>query len=160
MVAEDVQSRVFRDPEHLLPSPAPCWGVWDKQHPGTLHTLEYTLITGTCWHHNSSLRNKKEPKNETYTVYVYTAHTHTCRYVKENLRPASFMNSPRKSSARRLCIWLAVQLESMVMRAVIPTAAGDDCPLMWGTVRLKEQAGILSSFVCSYRITHAPQESL
>lgn len=42
LVAEDVQSTVFRDPEHLLSSPALCWGVWDKQHLGTLHTLETT----------------------------------------------------------------------------------------------------------------------
>lgn len=41
-VAEEVQSTVFRDPEHLLSGPAPCWGVWDKQHPGALHTLDTT----------------------------------------------------------------------------------------------------------------------
>lgn len=41
-VAQDVQSTMSRDPEHLVSSPAVCRVVWDKQHPGALHTLETT----------------------------------------------------------------------------------------------------------------------
>lgn len=40
LVADDVQSAVLRDPQHVLGSPALRWSFWGKEHPGTLRTLE------------------------------------------------------------------------------------------------------------------------
>lgn len=40
LVAEDIQSTMSGDPDHLLSSPASCRGVWDVQHRGTVQTLQ------------------------------------------------------------------------------------------------------------------------
>lgn len=89
-------------------------------------------------------------------LFYKTHLTPTCRYVKENVW---FTKCPWNSIASRLCTWVADQLLSMVMRAVIPIAARAACSLLcvsvW-TICLEEHKIILTS-LHSFSSTHPVQ---